>query len=373
MLKNACLWAAALWSLSACFETTLPAPEGEEVEPAAEDDDSSPSDDDPDDSSDDSAEDEDEVPRPGKNDDKGTVDAGKGGAIDGGRADASRDAGASADAESQGPVSAPGAAQARMVTVGGAARNFLLYVPSSLKGKSQPAPFVAVFHGFTMSGKVMEDLTSWKAVAEREQFVVAFPDGGGPSPWNVGEGVCNVGAFVAAPGTQDDFAFIKAMLEDADKQQPVDEERVFVGGFSMGGYFANHVGCKARELVRAVAAHSGGTFAGDCPGEPVPVLIIHGEVDTLIPHQCGKDAHGYWLTRNKCGTGTKTEMIKMGTCEWAEGCPEGQEVGMCTLTGMDHGWAGAKFTGPWLTLQYGGGEEFEDAAELMWKFFKRYL
>ena len=46
---------------------------------------------------------------------------------------------------------------------------------------------------------------------------------------------------------------------------------------------------------------------------------------------------------------------------------------MCTLAGMSHGWSGAPYTGPWLMLQYGGGQQFEDAAELMWRFFARTL
>ena len=67
----------------------------------------------------------------------------------------------------------------------------------------------------------------------------------------------------------------------------------------------------------------------------------------------------------ECGTETTSQEIEMGSCVWNKGCPAGQEVGMCTLKGMDHGWAGAKYTGPWLTLQYGGGEQYENAAELM--------
>lgn len=93
----------------------------------------------------------------------------------------------------------------------------------------------------------------------------------------------------------------------------------------------------------------------------------------MIPPACGKEAYGYWVTRNMCGSTTKKEEIKNGSCEWNEGCPEGQEIGICLLEGMDHGWSGAKGMGAWLTGDYGGGDKFEDAAELMWKFFERYL
>jgi polyhydroxybutyrate depolymerase len=270
------------------------------------------------------------------------------------------------------PTGTPGAAEARTITVGGVRRSYLLYIPKSV-AKDTSVPLVSVHHGFTMSGKIMEDITSWKKVAEREKFVVAFPEGGGSNPWNVGTGVCGAGAFVGAANTQDDIAFVRALVADVDDTQPINDDQVFVGGFSMGGYFANNIGCKGKDVVRAISAHSGGTYSGSCAGDPIPVLIIHGDADGLISYDCGRQARDQWVSRNRCQTAVDSETIEGGKCEWSRGCREGAEVGFCTLNGMDHGWAGATWTGPWLSLQYGGGEQFEDAAEMMWKFFKTYL
>jgi polyhydroxybutyrate depolymerase len=305
------------------------------------------------------------------------------GALDG-AADATPagDASADAAADATTPVEAgpPGASLARTVSVGGVQRRFLLYIPRSAV-KATPAPLVSVHHGFTMTGKIMEEITSWKKIAEREAIVVAFPDGL-DQPWNVGENVCDVGALVAAPAEQDDFGFVKAIIASADADQPIKKNAVFVAGFSMGGYFANHVGCKGRDFARAVAAHSGGTYDGTCDGQPVPVLLIHGDADGLIPVACGQAARGYWVSRNGCSAQVTTEQIESGSCEWNQGCPAGREVGMCTMKGMDHGWAGAPTSGPspWLSaalglngnLDFGGGDQYEDAAELMWKFFAKY-
>lgn len=292
------------------------------------------------------------------------------------------DATTSADASSgdASTPAAPGPAQARSVTVGGVTRTFQLYIPKSVV-KTTPAPLVSVHHGFTMTGKIMEDISSWKKIAERDAFVVAFPDGLDP-PWNVGENVCGLGALVGAPPEQDDFGFVKAIIDAADKDQPIKKDAVFVGGFSMGGYFANHVACKGRDFVRAASAHSSGTFDGTCPGNPIPMLLIHGDADGLIDYQCSVQSRGYWSSRNGCSAQTTTETVKGGSCEWQQGCPAGRELGFCTMKGMDHGWAGAPTSGPgaWLSaafgingnLDYGGGVEYEDAAEMMWKFFKKY-
>jgi polyhydroxybutyrate depolymerase len=322
----------------------------------------------------------------------GGVDAAP--AVDASRADATTpgDATISGDATSGDAASgdaasgdastpaAPGPAQMRSVTVGGVTRTFQLYIPKSAV-KATPAPLVSVHHGFTMTGKIMEEISSWKKIAEREGIVVAFPDGLNP-PWNVGQNVCGLGAWVSASPDQDDFGFVKAIIESADKDQSIKKDAVFVGGFSMGGYFANHVACMGRDFVRAAAGQSSGTFDGTCPGQPIPMLLIHGDADGLIDYQCSVQSRGYWTSRNGCSMQTTTETIKGGSCEWQQGCPAGREVGFCTMNGMDHGWAGAPTSGPgaWLSaavglngnLDYGGGVEYEDAAELMWKFFKKY-
>jgi polyhydroxybutyrate depolymerase len=305
-------------------------------------------------------------------------------------ADASQDASAqdasAPDAASDASMGDGGpmlpAAQMRTVKVGSTDRTFLLYVPTGLD-KTKPVPLVEVFHGFTMSGKIMEEITTWKNIAERERIVVAFPDGGTfLGPWNVGDNVCNIGQVVAGPSDQDDLGFAQAMIDSANASQAINKSAVFVGGFSMGGYFANHVGCQGRAFVHAVSAHSGGTYMGTCPGNPVPVLLIHGDADGLIDYECATQARGYWIERNGCTSQVMNqETIKGGSCDWNQGCPKGLEVGLCTMKGMDHGWAGAPTSGPgaWLTAPlegnpgYGGGVEYEDAAEMMWKFFKRYL
>ncbi|HEX5660593.1 MAG TPA: PHB depolymerase family esterase [Polyangiales bacterium] len=261
-------------------------------------------------------------------------------------------------------------ASARTVAVGDTERSYRLYIPSGLDEQS-PVPLVSIHHGYSMSDGTMEHLTRWKQIAEREKFVVVFAKGVLGAPWYVGEHVCGAGARVAAMKTQDDFGFLRAIITATQQEQRIDA--VFVAGFSMGGYFANHVGCHGRDMVRAVAAHSAGTYEGPCPGKPVPVLTIHGDDDSLIRYSCGQEAHDTWVERNGCSNDTRCEPIRNGVCEWNRGCPAGQEVGMCTLRDMSHGWAGAPYTGPWLLLQYGGGAKYEDAAELMWRFFARTL
>jgi polyhydroxybutyrate depolymerase len=277
------------------------------------------------------------------------------------------DAGSSGDAGSPGSTCTgrPGAAglSSRSVTVDGLSRTFLVYVPSDLD-PNEPVPLVLAHHGFTMSGEIMRTLTDFSEVADAEGFAVAFPDGGGFYPWHVGTGVCGAGAF--ANGTTDDIAFVEAMIDDVDDSQCVNRDEVFVTGFSMGGYFSNHIACERPDLVRAVAPHSGGTYAGGCNGGPTPVMVVHGTADGLIDASCGEQARDLWVERNGCSTQVDVVAIQGGTCEWHRDCPPGGQVTLCMLEGMDHGWSGA-------TGFYGGGTEYEHASWLIWNFFRDHL
>ena len=93
-------------------------------------------------------------------------------------------------------------------------RSFVYYAPPNLD-PNKPAPIVIVPHGFTMHGEMMYNITQYHQLADREGFVVFYPDGAlGVGPWNVGPGlVCGLGAFV--PGINADQALVDAMVKFA--------------------------------------------------------------------------------------------------------------------------------------------------------------
>ncbi len=250
----------------------------------------------------------------------------------------------------------------RSVTVDGTLRSFLLYTPASL-APDRALPLVFVHHGFTMSGAVMRDLTALEKLADQEGFLIAFPDGTAVTPWNVGANICGLGAAVNSPAN--DFGFFEKMIEDIARDHCVDRARVFVTGFSMGGYFTNHVACKHPEWVRAAAPHSGGTYPEEgCGSAPKPVLILHGTSDMVISYQCGVEARDKWVKHNGCTMDADKVQVQGGVCEWYQGCRPGGQVVFCTFQNMGHGWSGG------LGL-YGGGTQFEGASQLVWDFFKK--
>jgi polyhydroxybutyrate depolymerase len=298
------------------------------------------------------------------------------------------DAPASTDAAPQTDAPGGGACGARVgmrgmtsrsLHVAGLDRTYIVYMPPS-DDPAQPVPLVVVYHGWTMSGQDMVDVTGYTQLADSEHVALAFPNGQtGPNstgaPWNVGTNVCSSIAGPPPVATGDDFAFLDAMKTDIAQDQCLDLAHVFVTGFSMGGYFAHHVGCM-RSDVRAVAPHSGGTHAlDDCPVERKPILIFHGTGDPVIPDGCddpaGVTPAGFtasataWAHKNGCASTAHTTSVQGGTCAVYDGCPADGQVELCTFTAMGHCWAGGA---PSLF----GCSTYASATQLEWRFFRQY-
>jgi len=277
----------------------------------------------------------------------------------------------------------------RSLTVGGMTRTYLIYLPASAD-PTAPMPFVFVFHGYTMSGQEMHDITGYTAIADSEGMGVAFPDGqGGPDslsyPWNIESStqtVCGDGQGVTATG--DDFAFVDAMKADVAQDQCLDATHLFATGFSMGGYFTEHIGCYRGDF-RGLAPHSGGTLAdlSSCTTGHVPILLFHGTSDSIIDDACDDPtvtadvgfppAATLWAAKNGCKTTYSTVPNQgsgggTGQCYVYDGCPADGQVELCTFNGMDHCWAGGASAGS-------GGNScptYASATELEWTFFKTY-
>jgi polyhydroxybutyrate depolymerase len=274
----------------------------------------------------------------------------------------------------------------RTVKVGTASRTYVAYLPQSLS-PTKPVPFVYVFHGYTMSGEQMYDITQYATLADSEGIAVVFPDGQTGDPWNVsdnGAAVCGEGNLVNNPNAVD-FAFMDAMKTAMLEDQCIDTAHVFATGFSMGGYFSHHIGCD-RTDIKAIGPHSGGTIAdlSACKTGHVPAIIFHGTGDSLIapgcddpnsPAQAGfTPTATMWAKKNGCmNTYTTTETDGMGggkgQCYLYDGCPADGQVELCTFTGMNHGWAGGNNMGMGATFAF---PTYASATKLEWDFWKKY-
>lgn len=248
------------------------------------------------------------------------------------------------------------------VSAGGVQRSFSYYSPVDLD-PDLPAPVLIVAHGFGQSAERMIEVTRFDQIADREGFVVLYPEGQGRVPWNVGDDVCPGVRSRISSASGDDSAFLDAMLDFVAQNRRIDREHLFLSGFASGGYFANEIACQ-RPDIRAVASHSGGSHALDsCLSTRKPVLLLHGLADGTVPASCSEQARARWVARNGCGSDSVERAVAGGTCRDAQGCPADGQVSSCSFDDMGQGWAGGA----------GQGSDFlsyASASELIWHFFE---
>jgi polyhydroxybutyrate depolymerase len=191
------------------------------------------------------------------------------------------------------------------VVHGGRVRSVLLHVPLSV---AEPAPLVLMLHGVLGNAASSVGQTGWSELADREGFVVAYPQGYASS-WNAGT-CCGS----AAAENVDDVGFLVSVVDTIATAVPlVDRSRVYVAGFSNGGMMALRAGCERPDVFAAVASVSGTLQAPCAPSRPVSALQVTGMLDHRVPFG-GLDYNGA-LT-----TALTPVPVAVGAVERGDGC-----------------------------------------------------
>ncbi len=134
----------------------------------------------------------------------------------------------------------------RHLDVHGTERTYDLEIPSPYDA-TRSYPLVFAFHGGGGSSASARATFDFSSVA-RDSAIFVYPaamDGN----WDLD-----------SPTDQNaDIAFFDALVDSLSASHCVDTQRVFATGFSNGAYFANQLGCRRGDVLRAIAPH-GGTF-----------------------------------------------------------------------------------------------------------------
>lgn len=271
---------------------------------------------------------------------------------------------------------------------GGRERTYEVHVPTRFT-ESQTHPLVLALHGRLGDGHGMAMLTHFDAVADEHGFIVVYPDGWHRS-WADGRG--------SSPSDKEgvnDVQFLADLMEKMERDYRVDPKRIYVVGISNGGFMSLRVACELADRVAAVgvdaATLSANTAAACHPSQPVPVMIIHGTKDPLVPIAGGElgrnGSHGLvlsheetirkWLAIDGCrGQAARTEIPDDSRREtpipariWEE-CAAGAEVRSYVVEGGGHTWPGGKQYLPAAFI--GKTARNMDASEAYWGFFEKH-
>jgi polyhydroxybutyrate depolymerase len=252
---------------------------------------------------------------------------------------------------------------------GGIERTYMLRVPRAAQS-GQSIPLVIALHGRGGNAARMVHWSALDAKADAEGFLLAAPDGTGtPRGWFTGFG----------PGDGvDDVGFIGALIDTLSAHYPVDRRRVYVVGHSNGGVLTHWVASELSKRIAAAAvvagavgvrAADGRVVQVDPPRAPVPMLIIHGDADDVVPYDArgtsrahplaASEAARFWARANECpALDPERDTLRAGRMlrdRWESRCRA--PVVFLTMRGGDHGWP-----------RVADGAT-ADATDLIWEFF----
>ena len=157
----------------------------------------------------------------------------------------------------------------------GRERQYLLHVPDAPNGA-----LVLAFHGGGQRPEQMRRITRFDRLADREHFIVAYPDAFERS-WADGRNETS-----AEKQGIDDVGFARAVVADIARTHAIDRARVFATGLSNGGILTHRLACEAADTFAAIApviATITSTVAASCrPSAPIAVLGIQGDADPSV-------------------------------------------------------------------------------------------
>jgi len=272
-------------------------------------------------------------------------------------------------------------------------RTYQVHIPPGVHA-GESLPLVVVIHGAFDTGLGMETFSGFSRLADREHFMVLYPDGMGLfgylQHWNAGH-CCGK----AAKDKVDDVGFIAAAIEDACRRLNIDQRRIYILGFSNGGMMAYRFAAEKTNMLAGaafLAASLGGKASEEepewripNPQKPLPVLIMHGLDDQDVPYNGGTsprrggqrtywsvpDCVDFWVDHNGCKGSPNETRFRKGRVmvqSW-DGCADGAAVSVWLIQNWGHDWPGIHFTG---SLPDDEPLKDFDAAEILWDFFENH-
>jgi len=249
--------------------------------------------------------------------------------------------------------------QADEITVDGIERTYTIYLPE--KSSEKNFPLLIALHGGGGTGEGMIKLTDFNDYAYEYGFAVVYPDGY-EKHWNDRR---EVNRKYVNGKEVDDVKFLTYLIDTLLSRYNIDSNKVFVTGISNGGamsfYLALNAPAKFAGVAPVAISMPPHMINDDTNVTPVPLMIIFGDEDPLVPYHGGEisigkikrgkvisieDAVAFWVKNNKCSEEPKVTFINKkfdGTKAIKQIYTPGQdgaEVIFWLIEGGGHTWPG---------------------------------
>jgi hypothetical protein len=163
-------------------------------------------------------------------------------------------------------------------------RTFHVWGPTNYD-PNKTYPVVMVFHGWYANGEAFQSWFEMEQYVQNEAFVV-YPDA--------------VGGLWDVNGTKD-LLFFDEMVKQLGETYCINPSRVLGFGFSYGGHFVDHLGCKRAGYVKAITVGDGGPGGDRLHCGRLPVLVTTRTHDTDEYPAYGLNVAAGWTSLNQCG------------------------------------------------------------------------
>ena len=258
-------------------------------------------------------------------------------------------------------------------------RSYKIHLPESYQSSKQ-YPLFVLLHGKNLSADNMITISGLNDYADQNEFIALYPQGRNKE-WN----------YLASPRGAKDIVFIKTLIKKISSDYSVDQKRIYLAGFSNGGFMAQRLICDKDAIFAAFASVSAPLnreLPAFCPkAQNTSILLIHGTADHILPFdgvvRNGRTllpsvttSYEYWLLAMSCSddiTSTNLESIDEETrvvLFESRGCENNQEVNLYAVVNGGHNWPGHRGFIP--TSIAGKTSRDIDANQVLWEFFKRH-
>ena len=173
------------------------------------------------------------------------------------------------------------------IDIGGQKRTYRAVIPQDLPPN---APLLFVFHGSNQDSQGMREAAGYgfDRLAEKEGFIAVYPDGYGGN-WND----CRRAAdYPARSENIDDNGLVRGLVARFRDTHGIDPSRVFAAGYSNGGQMVFRLAAEMPDRFAGLAAVAAtqptpDNFACEASGRPVPMLLVNGTADPIVPYNGG--------------------------------------------------------------------------------------
>ena len=274
------------------------------------------------------------------------------------------------------------------IVIDGRKRTYFLYIPQKFD-LNKKYSLVLVLHGGGGDGKEFNAWTGFSDKADKEGFIVVFPDGV-KNNWADGRNTAEAEKLGV-----DDVGFMRKLVDHLQSKLPIDEKRIYATGASNGGMMSYRLGCEAADIFSAIGtdiANLPTPLKDKCnPVKPISLITINGLNDPLVPYEggecCGRGGDGgevlstldsvkIFAEESGCNLSYNVEMLPKieedGTSvekHVYKNCSTGKDIVSYVILGMGHTWPPRPAFLPRIS---GPTSKNINATDVIWDFFEKH-